>query len=231
MTKLNCSMCNYDTERLFNYNKHLTSTKHIKNIELKKTKDLYKYDFKDKKYDSKDKKYDSKDKKYDSKDKKYDDEEKKYDSYDKCNIRQNKINCKYCLKLINYTNMSKHHKICKKKNVISNDLSELIHDDPLEKIQELTTKLQSKEEEINKLKLEKELDMIKTKYELAIEQNEKYEDIIKNQSSKVTYNINYIMNNCKDAYNYDELMNEPLTIEEINDLNDSSALVGSTLDP
>jgi hypothetical protein len=223
-----CESCDYETTTLCNYKKHLLTKKHKINLKLEKVKDLYKEDFNIKKEDFNIKKEDFNNKKEDSKN----NNDKMY------NKRQSKINCIYCFKMIFSTNISRHYKICKIKNNTTIDKKELSRSrnsieqyDPLEKIQDLTTKLQSKEEEINKLKLEKELDMIKTKYELAIEQNEKYEDIIKNQSSKVTYNINYIMNNCKDAYNYDELMNEPLTIEEINDLNDSSALVGSTLDP
>jgi hypothetical protein len=115
------------------------------------------------------------------------------------NIRKSKINCEYCSKLIKYTNMSRHQKTCK-----------------INKSTKQHNNL--KEDEIIKIKLETENKILK----------QHYDDLLNHQSSKITYNINYIMNNCKDAYNYDELMNEPLTIEEIQDLNDSSALVGSS---
>jgi hypothetical protein len=194
---------------LCNYKKHLLTQKHKTNIELKKAKD------------------DKKDEEKDEKDEKKDDKDEFYKNKDNNKLKKNtdlQINCKFCDKTLRKSNKARHYMICNKsKKHITDDILESEYHDPREKIQELFTKLQTKE---------KEFEMIKTKYELSIEQNEKYIDLIKHQSSqssnKITYNINYIMNNCKDAFNYNEIMNEPLTIEEINDLNDSSALVGST---
>jgi K+/H+ antiporter YhaU regulatory subunit KhtT len=147
-------------------------------------------------------------------------------------IQSSKSTCQFCSKILSKSNISKHHKICQHKNVsklIKNDLiikndSVIINKSERERITQLET-------EISNLKLKNELSVVKSKYEQAIEQNKDYLNLLKHNSTKSatisnSCNMYYIMNNCSNALNYDDIMTAPLTIEEMEDLDNNSAIVG-----
>jgi hypothetical protein len=218
--KYTCSTCKYSSNRQFNYDKHLLSNKHKKITEefdkLKLSNDIQNL------------------------------------SKNKQNLSKNKqkglCKCKYCYKTITrHINLKKHLEICKEKikYELDNKLKETeiqLNKEKKEKIK-LESLLQSKDTEILK-KSEQTKKLIRELSEQIhfVQQENKdltcdYNAFIKLVAEKnldkpnITNNNNvcniyYIMNNCQDALNYDDLMATPLTVSEINSLNNTSAIIG-----
>ena len=101
---IQCVYCNYNTERRYNYNKHLETMKHHKN------KKRYLLQQEQKKYEKSHKKYEKSHKKYEKSHKKYEKSHKKYEKNHKCMI------CNYVTLL--KTDYDKHCKTKNHKNMV-----------------------------------------------------------------------------------------------------------------
>lgn len=201
--KYECDLCNFLTGRLFNYNSHLSSKKHINNA----TKIAVFVAPKNENF-----------------------ERQIESSSPKNETRAGIIQCEYCKKEISAKrNLNRHYKVCKEKRKhdrekqkqdLENEKNDLIKklEEELSKEKKESLKkeelCQQKEEELLKEKTSKE--EIEEKYKEILEQ------IVKGKISngKVINNINmiYVQNNFKDAHNFEDLMNEPLTQDEIDNI-------------
>jgi hypothetical protein len=215
--KFECISCNYATDRHFNYNKHIQSKRHTTFSVPKKTIII----------------------------------QKKAIPIPKKAIKI----CKFCNKQFSQSShINRHYKICKEKNKYEKTIEETglmdLNLKLVSKLQTITDTLYSKEKEkleIEKLlteKLEKELteklELIEHNKKLKQQTEDIKDEFMKyllssndNNSTNITLqnnigcNVYYVMKNCKDAYNYDELMEAPLTVEELEDLNNNTAVSGS----
>lgn len=176
--KHNCKYCNYGTDRLSSYNKHIKTNKHRLNIKILA-----------KSQSSKNEGATSKNEERSSK--------------NEGEISKNiKMTCEFCSKLILKSNKVRHYNACKSKEKIIRI--------------ELEKKLAKLEKEKNMLATEKE--------EMQKDFNEFMKNVIKqgvgntvvqhNDNRKINYY--YVVSNFQDAYNYDDLMNPPLTVDELN---------------
>jgi hypothetical protein len=176
-----CHLCDYTTDRQHNYESHLLTSKHIKNVN---------------------------------------------NSNDNNNLLSV---CEYCHKNITrLRNLKNHQMICKEKkkydseqkNILKTNKTIILEKKELnDKIQQLTNKNE---------KLQQQKDDIMEEYNNYLKfVGEKSLDIVSHSNvQKLTYNIHYVMNNCNDAYDFMELMRQPLTQIEIDDLLDNSPVIG-----
>ncbi len=137
------------------------------------------------------------------------------------------IKCEYCKKSISTKkSLKRHHKTCKEymKHQIEED-KDIIIEELRNKLEEKDIKIEEKDKKIAGLEnTEKEyFDMLKTisKDTKAIINNTTNNNTINN-----TVNMYYIINKYKNASNYKELMEPPLTQEEKTYTIDNGALSG-----
>jgi len=185
--KFNCEICKYSTNRLYCYNKHLNTKKHIDNenkntipkngIEIPKNG---------------------------------------------IGVPKNGIKCCYCNKIIKFKNhLKRHYDTCKEK--IIKEKNEVIN------------KLQKIEKEKDDLKLKCKQEKKDLLEQLETVENEYLELLKKIANGEIpsnttinnnTINMYYIINNYKDAYNYEDLIKKPLTKEEIEYINENGPTAG-----
>jgi hypothetical protein len=130
--------------------------------------------------------------------KKIEDDKKMIKDDEKMKQNVDKITCEHCNKLVRKSNISRHYKICKKNTM---------------EIAKYT------ESEMLKIQTE----MLKCMQTMST--NRPVTNIHNGPSNSC--NIYYVVNNCTNALNYDEIMSAPLTEAEILDLENNSAVVGS----
>jgi hypothetical protein len=97
MNKYSCKACNYDTDRLFNYNKHKSSKKHDLISKLYINNNII--------HDDNNESYN------DNNNISNDDSNVNNDENNESND-EHKKKCNYCLTLISKSNMSRHYKSC-----------------------------------------------------------------------------------------------------------------------
>lgn len=118
------------------------------------------------------------------------------------------LRCECCNRFIKHkSNYSRHYKLCKERR---------------KKEQEILIDELKKEKELNEKQAE-ELEELKKKY------NQMLEDVVKGRlKGKVinNININYVKTNFQDAYNFEDLMNVPLTEEEKTKILESGPTAG-----
>ena len=129
--------------------------------------------------------------------------------------------CIYCNILItDPSNKSRHYKLCKVKQ-IKTELQVMFNKEKEELKEELQEKINKEKEE--KKELEKNYKDIQTEYFELIKKISNNE-IGSNNNNINTYNTCYVINNYKDAYNYDEIMEKSLTDEEKKYLHENGPL-------
>jgi hypothetical protein len=216
--KYNCKLCLYDTDVNCNYEKHLLSKKHI--VRKNAVPIITKLS------------------------------QKKPSISQKKPIKKN--TCEYCGKnLSKSTHIVRHYKACKEKDkyelllrerertssaskealdtLLSQEQKQKTIDEKLKE-----TELQLIKEKKEKLKFEEQTNkLLQENKELTNDYNAFLKLVAEKGLDKPTItnnnnicNIYYILNNCKDASNYDELMSNPLSVDEINSLQNNSAIVG-----
>lgn len=159
--KHKCYVCNYSTDKLYNYKKHCNTDKHIK-------------------------------------------QEQKMGPIDDGFI------CEYCDNFFKHkNNRARHHRSCKKRDVkiIENKLREQI---------EIYRK-QIKED------MKKVLDKVDKDSATIINKN----NIVQNVNNNAI-NMYYVINNYKDAINFEDLMSKPLTQKEIKYIDENGSVLGFT---
>ena len=119
--KYNCILCNYDTSKLSNYNKHLLTKKHLRNDEKMKLLISSKKEVATSKTED-------------------------VSSKNEENSGENQMKCKYCCKLFYKSNKIRHYKRCKMKAKYELEEKTL----QLEKELELTKEKQLELEKRNK---------------------------------------------------------------------------------
>jgi hypothetical protein len=241
MNKLNCNSCNYNTDRLFNYNKHLLSKKHIKFEQLYKKSTFTKIDenegFDDNGDDNEG----------------FDDNDDFNDVNDGftndviCIVDTSHLLCKFCTKKIRKSNMTRHYKTCKYKKVNIYDGIKLNHNQtscihcskPISINNKARHQNNCKHKKNNLITLPNDTSNILTTENDELKKiNNDLMDCMKllvknignnnnNHNSNNTCNIIHVMNNCPDALDFNKLMDAPITSGELQDLNENSALVGS----
>jgi len=190
--KFNCELCSYSTNRLYCYNKHLKTKKHIYNKNKIATAE-----------------------------KTVKTAEKTVKTAGK-SVAQlyKKFICEYCGNIYkDNSHKKRHYNICSARKL-------------KEQFQEEKNILASKyEEEKNILKQEKD-DLLE---ELKLIEKEHIDLLKKIANGEIpsnttinnnTINMYYIINNYKDAYNYEDLIKKPLTNEEIEYININGPTAG-----
>jgi len=124
------------------------------------------------------------------------------------------IKCMYCnTPITDPSNKSRHYKLCKVKQ-IKTELQVMFNKEK----EELEKKYNEEKKE-----LEKNYKDIQTEYFELIKKISNNE-IGSNNNNINTYNTCYVINNYKDAYNYDEIMEKSLTDEEKKYLHENGPL-------
>ena len=201
-----CDLCNYSTDRLFNYNKHINSKKHkSKEISHKKVaiemvqdsaprcKKLHRENIEEK------------------------------------NIREAFV-CEYCKKIYHHHGtLNRHLRTCKDKKQVDQISKDQLIAQLIEKNERMEDEMQKKDKEKNKLKDE----LIKTNYDLK-ETNHELLNLVNQMNEKEhtgttinNYNMFYVINNFTNAHNIEDLMTPQLTEKEIKYIKDRGAVSGT----
>jgi hypothetical protein len=194
MSRYKCNPCNFDTDRLFNYNTHLKSPRHQKNAENVDRQKL---------------------------------------SVDRLSLSgdRQKVStiCEYCKKkFTRRTNLIKHHGVCKEKTRTELELSQQVSLIETEKLKGVIATITDTCNQLIDEKIQLQTEIIDQSRKTHDEFMEylRYSNGNSNDTESVRYNIYYVMNNCKNALDYDKLMDPVLTIEEKRFMKDESAIVG-----
>lgn len=217
MERFFCKYCNYSSDDISNFKKHLNSNKHkIKSgilqhvaVDLQENNKVFK---------------------------KPKENEQIQQIPEQTGKKSKTMLCIYCKKIYNRANIARHHSTCKIKKQIDNAFDEKEKEDrylenqnelkKLLKMNEKTYKnlLKIKEKEIKKLKKEKENEIKTLKMEksnIETQYSEFVKQIALNNSTKGgtgiinnTINMVYVMNNFTKAFDFDETMKKPLTKAE-----------------
>jgi hypothetical protein len=192
-----CKFCNYTTDRLSSHEKHLTTRKHQKQV----ANSNFKLEEIGIDLEEKSKKEIAK-------------------SIDK------DINCKYCnKKILHKKNLNNHYKVCKRKEKYTNN-------DIIIKLKEQV----KYQQDIVKNKDE----ALRNKDTALAEIQHDYNDFIKyirengtlnkiiinNNNDNCTVNQLFVMNNFTEAYNIEDLMSAPLSVEETAIIKKDGAMLG-----
>jgi len=209
--KHNCICCNYATDKLSSYKKHLQTKKHQRNSSKIPKFRLSKTDVVPSKTDS---------------------ETSKMDGISSSSDEEDSFVCEYCKKTFKFrNNKSRHYNRCKDKRAVEKELELNMLMAKYKELEEANKRLENERE-----KIEKEKEMINKEKE---EYQKEYMEIIKcfkegvlkqvvvNNNDNRTYNQVFIMNNFNDAYNFDDLMNKPLTMDEIKMIKNEGAVVAT----
>ena len=214
-----CRVCNYETNRLSSYNKHLNSKKHLKNIENLNFNDDYFSDSIDNNNDL---------------------QQKMIDYIEE----QNKIFCEFCKKEISHKkHVKRHHQICKKK--IEYDLTNAsketlnINEQLINEKEEMERKLEEAEQE--KMALKEKTKSIKEQMEEKLEMKDKEKsemlkmyteqikmllgNLNKKQLKYNKFNSAFVLGNFTEAYNFEDLMAPDLTPDEIKLLSEEDSAI------
>jgi len=198
--KHQCICCNYETDKLSNYKKHLQTRKHKSNMTSN--------------YSSR---------KDECRLKKDDCRPRKDEKYSKDGFK-----CEFCLKWMkDKSNKARHYKLCKEKKQKEEHEAKMSKEKELKMINNKLEK--EKLELLEKVKmLEQQKEHIKDEYMTFLKKvGEKSLEKMGTQNiQNISCNIYYIMNNCKNAYDYEELMDPELTESEIESLTNSTAVNG-----
>ena len=214
--KYNCQICNYITDRLSSYNKHLLTKKHIENETNKATIKLSRNEVATSINEGRTSKNEE-------------------------ILRKNQIKCNYCQKILYKSNKNRHYQACKEKEKYEleetmqktkQDLEEKISILENKKL-ELDNRLKGEKQEIEKLKKR-----LRNEELCKLEIQKNYNEIIKmliengilgnnmiNSHNKQTINQVYIMNNVNDACNFSDLMAPTLTNAEIKLISDEPVML------
>lgn len=197
-SKYNCKICKYKTDKLFCYKQHLNTKKHMTNTDL----DVKKTTKKKPKIGS--------------------------DSVDDgiTNVNDN-IMCEFCSKTISHRNhIKRHHSICKAKFQFE-ERNKII----MEKNRELEEK--NRELELKAREIATKDDVI----QILKEEHNKLHSVVKSMSEIKATSVNimndnrcknyyYVQNNFKNAHNYEDLIDPPLTMEEIQYITEVNPTIG-----
>ena len=208
--KYYCITCNYSSYRLYDFNRHKKSKKHISNQQANFDAEIctrHKTDESRHKNDEVRHKNDEFCAQFSD-----DDFEKGF-------------TCDHCLKyFLDKSNRVRHIKNCKVKIQKEDKKKQnklLLKKDEIIKKKEQISKQLNEENE----KLKQEIKDIEKEYlEFMKEMATKQVSTTINNSN--TVNMYYIINNYKNAYNYEELMKKPLTDAEIDYINKKGAIAG-----
>lgn len=126
--------------------------------------------------------------------------------------------CQYCKKKSYKKHIKRHYNICKvKRNIDINNNNKLI----MKNLMKVKKNAKKKDNKIKKMRREKKA-LKREKKELEKQFLELMKTItLKSAKSTMTtntYNMYYIINNFKDAYDFNEMMNIPLTESERDEL-------------
>jgi hypothetical protein len=226
-TKHKCDVCNYETVRLSNYNKHLETKKHLA---MNKTA-TFTHPQTGMSFPQIGK------------------------SNPETGIKKATFNCEYCgISVSQKGHLTRHYKTCNEK---IKDTSEQATNDMFKKlerekseleqytkkiIKKLRKRLSTKEEENEEIAKEKQ-QLVKEKDEIAIEKEEMEKDFMDhlkkiatskttttnnqiNISGDVNMNICYVIKNFTKAKNYEDLMAPALTRKELKYIKDRGPAIG-----
>ena len=202
-----CEKCSYGTNRKYNYNKHIDTQKHKDKIATFDNVESVKSNTIKSNYDKNEENVVKTEenmvrcgemKHFDYKSKSYNNDNKKF-------------LCKYCNKFKAKSNRARHYKLCKAK---------IEH----EQTQKNLIKLLKEE---NKKKDEYITNLIKT----LVGKNNGDTNITNNTTNNTTINDHslnmfYVINNFKEAHNFEDLMDAPLTMAEKEYIINNGSIVG-----
>jgi hypothetical protein len=233
--KYNCKTCNYATNVLCNYNKHTRTQKHILATENRNLKNT---SFAEEMRNDEDYGEEMRN------DEDYGEELRNGEDCEECigNKRHvcdnNYILCKYCKQNIFKSNISRHLKSCNKKmntynnvRLNPNQISCMHCLKPISINNKARHQNNCKHKKNNTITLSNNIstELVTTSIEEKLQKiDSDLSKIMKNNTNNYnTCNVYYVMNNCPDALDFNKLMDAPITSEELRDLNENSAIVGS----